>query len=295
MKYLVMDTKYSYAILLDEMGHMVYAANRGYEIGQQVEDPQIIKTPIKRPLIKYITVSGTLLAMASVFILYFGINRTAAPSLYARIYLSINPDVVMSVDHSGEVFELEGIDEDGKILIENYDFKGKDEVEVTKDLINKAKDESFLKEGMTITIEIDNKEALKDFGPELRKEATKDLDIEVDLKIATKGAFENSEPTMAPNEEKPPKEEKPSEEETPVQESKPETSNTPTQKPAATNDNKPSSTTKPNSGETNAPIVQESNYQNSNYGDDQNSNYSDQNSNYQSSGYESDQESDYDD
>lgn len=289
MKYLVMDTKYSYAILLDEMGHMVYAANRGYEIGQQVEDPQIIKTPIKRPFIKYITVSGALLAMATVFILYFGINRTAAPSLYARINLSINPDVVMSVDHSGEVFELEGIDKDGKILIENYDFKGKDEVEVTKDLINKAKDESFLKEGMTITIEIDNKEALKDFGPELRKEAIKDLDIEVDLKIATKGAFENSKPTMAPNEEKP------SEEETPVQESKPEASNTPTQKPAATNDNKSSSTTKPNSGETNAPIVQESNYQNSNYGDDQNSNYSDQNSTYQSSGYESDQESDYDD
>ena len=43
MTYLVMETKFSYVILLDENGKFFYGANLGYELGQKIEDPILLE------------------------------------------------------------------------------------------------------------------------------------------------------------------------------------------------------------------------------------------------------------
>lgn len=42
MKYIVMEVKRSYAVLLDEDGRFVTAANLRYEVGQIVENPVLM-------------------------------------------------------------------------------------------------------------------------------------------------------------------------------------------------------------------------------------------------------------
>ena len=279
MKYLVMDTKFSYAILLDEMGHMVYAANKDYEIGQKISDPYIINAPLKKPWLKIGLFLTPVFALAAL-LLFINISTSQIPTLFAKIYLTINPEVAISVDYEGEVFALEGLDEDGRILIEDYDFKNKDETEVTRELILRASEMSFLKEGMTITIEFDNEEALKRFGADIRQEATSDLDLAVDLKIVKKGALDDAQevevtkPQEQPQDTEAAKEELRPAEPTPISPNKEPTAETP---PAPITNN-------------------DSNYQaSSNYDNYQNSNYdTDGNdSNYQNSDCDEDNDSNY--
>ncbi len=49
MKYIVMECHLSYAVLLDEEGHFLKAANRGYQVGQTVYDPVLVGSYRYRP------------------------------------------------------------------------------------------------------------------------------------------------------------------------------------------------------------------------------------------------------
>ncbi len=57
MKYIVMECHFSYAVLLDEEGKFVKAANRNYRVGQTVTDPVIVgdyryRPPIYRMILR---------------------------------------------------------------------------------------------------------------------------------------------------------------------------------------------------------------------------------------------------
>ena len=43
MNYLVLETHPAYAVLLDERGRFVKAANRGYRVGDRVQDPVLLQ------------------------------------------------------------------------------------------------------------------------------------------------------------------------------------------------------------------------------------------------------------
>ena len=189
MTYLVMDTKFSYVILLAENGKYYYGANLGYEVGQRIENPIILQVKKKKMLFKPISIFASTLALACALLLFINSQRTITPILFSKIYLTINPEVVMSVDEDGTVFELNALDNDGSILIDGYDYENKDEVTVTRELINRARELSFLKEGMSIIIEIDNDEGLQAFGPELRQAIEQEIDDSIDLKIVKEGTL----------------------------------------------------------------------------------------------------------
>lgn len=193
MTYLVMETKFSYVILLAENGKYYYGANLGYEVGQRIENPIILQVKKKKMLFKPISIFASTLALACALLLFINSQRTITPILFSKIYLTINPEVVMSVDEDGTVFELSALDNDGSILIDGYDYENKDEVQVTRELINRASELSFLKEGMSIIIEIDNDEGLQAFGPELRQAIDQEIDDSIDLQIVKKGTLVQEE------------------------------------------------------------------------------------------------------
>ena len=103
MSYLVMECHPGYAVLLDEEGRFLKAANLHYEVGQTVYHPVLMKeTPEKkRHAIRW--VSG-IVAAAACFLLFFGFfyyQNYLKP--YSFIYLTINPEVQMDLNRQGTV------------------------------------------------------------------------------------------------------------------------------------------------------------------------------------------------
>src|SRR5699024_1804331 len=114
MKYIVMECHHSYAVLLDEEGRFVKAANLHYETGQTVCEPVLMREePVKQRNRLRWARSG-FAAVAACFLLLIGLNYYRSTlTAYSSIYLTINPEVQMDMNRKGAVIRLEGINEDG--------------------------------------------------------------------------------------------------------------------------------------------------------------------------------------
>lgn len=108
MSYLVMECRRSYAVLLDQEGRFVKAANLRYEVGQTVFDPVLLEEPA--PKLKLLPWIGggaaglAALAAALVFAVILPLYHQAV-DVYSSIYLTINPQVQMDLNHAGDVVE----------------------------------------------------------------------------------------------------------------------------------------------------------------------------------------------
>lgn len=185
MRYLVMECHPSYAVLLDEEGRFLKAANLRYEMGQTVYAPVLMKETPKRQRHTMRWISS-IAAAAACFLLFFGISHYQNYlQPYSSIYLTINPEVQMDLNRRGIVVKLSGANEDGEILLEGYDGKGKDKVTVADELIDRAIEMGFLSEGGKVSFSIDSPdEALfQEYGTELRTKVTEHLDGRITITI----------------------------------------------------------------------------------------------------------------
>ena len=153
MKYLVMETHPGYCILLDEEGRFLKAANRGYSVGDTVQE--IVELRIPRPAWQPRRLAGGLGAVvglaACLCFGYFGIySPNFAP--YANVRLQINPDVEMTLSRSERVLRLEARNPDGAALLEGYDYAGKDAQVVAAELVGRARDQGYQAEAVAITV-----------------------------------------------------------------------------------------------------------------------------------------------
>ena len=186
MSYLVMECHPGYAVLLDEDGRFLKAANLRYEIGQTVYDPVLMKETPERRRHTVRWISSGIAAIAACFLLFFGLGyyqNYIRP--YSSIYLTINPEVQMDLNRQGTVVGLMGTNEDGETLLEGYDGKGKDKITVADELIDRAIEMGFLSEGGRVSFSIDSPdEALfQEYGTELRTEVTEHLDGRITVTI----------------------------------------------------------------------------------------------------------------
>ena len=153
MKYLVMEVRPSYAILLDEEGRFVRAANLHYEPGQTVEHIVPMRTRAPRGKGVLVWLPGMLAAACLVLMAAVLLRAPIAP--YASVYLTINPQVRIDVDRQSTAQGLEGVNPDGQDLVEGYDWKGKHLDQVTDELIDRAVDMGYLAPGGAITIDLE--------------------------------------------------------------------------------------------------------------------------------------------
>ena len=186
MSYLVMECHPGYAVLLDEEGRFLKAANLRYETGQTVYDPVLMKEAPERQRHTVRWIGSGIAAIAACFLLFFGIGyyqNYLQP--YSSIYLTINPEVQMDLNRQGTVVGLTGANEDGETLLEGYDGKGKDKVTVADELIDRAIEMGFLSEGGRVSFSIDSPdEALfREYGTELRTKVTEHLDGRITITI----------------------------------------------------------------------------------------------------------------
>lgn len=186
MNYIVMECHSSYAVLLDEEGRFLKAANLHYEVGQTVYDPVLMREKPEKGFRPVRWVTGGAAAIAACFLMLFGVNYYQNHmASYSSIYLTINPEVQMTLNRQGEVLKLQGTNEDGRTLLEGYDGKGKDKVTVTDELIDRAIEMGFLSEGGLVSFSIDAPEeaVLQEYSKELESEVKRYLKNRLSITI----------------------------------------------------------------------------------------------------------------
>ena len=158
MKYLVMETHPAYAVVLDEDGRFLKAANLRYQVGDTVQDIVELRTPQKKVVPAWKPLSGLAAAAACLCLVFFGWyqpNYTA----YGTLRIQINPDVEMTVSRTDRVLDLEGLNADGEDLIEEYDYQGKDRETAANELVERAIDMGYLSDGETVSVTVSSTDA----------------------------------------------------------------------------------------------------------------------------------------
>ena len=98
MSYLVMECHPGYAILLDEEGRFLKAANLRYEIGQTVYNPVLMKKAPEKQWNIVRRISSGIAAIAACFLFVFGISYY--PKLYPALLIHISDHQPGSADGS---------------------------------------------------------------------------------------------------------------------------------------------------------------------------------------------------
>ena len=158
MSYLVMEVHPAYAVVLDEEGRFLKAANLRYQVGDTVRDiVELRRLKEKRPAL-WKPLSGVAGLAACLCIVFFGYYQ---PNFvpYGALRIQINPDVELTLSRTDRVLELEGLNADGQILIEGYDYGGKDREDVTEELVERAIDMGYLSGGETVSITVTSADA----------------------------------------------------------------------------------------------------------------------------------------
>ena len=161
MNYLVLETHPAYVVVLDEQGRFLKAANQNYQVGQQLG--QIIPFRQPKPEISWVKKSmASLAGLAACLCLvlggYFGYyqpNFTA----YGSLLVEINPQVELTLSQTHRVLNLGAQNEDGQVLIEDYDYQNKDGDTVVEELVTRAMELGFLSNGESVTLTVQSQDA----------------------------------------------------------------------------------------------------------------------------------------
>ena len=187
-----MEVHPAYAVVLDEEGRFLKAANLRYQVGDTVRDIVELRRPKEKRPALWKPLSGVAGLAACLCIVFFGYYQ---PNFvpYGALRIQINPDVELTLSRTDRVLELEGLNEDGQILIEGYDYGGKDREDVTEELVERAIDMGYLSGGETVSITVTSADA--DWQIREEREAREDLEERYGETIVIR---------IGPTDEKPP-------------------------------------------------------------------------------------------
>ena len=173
MNYLVMETHPAYAVVLDEEGRFLKAANLHYQVGDTVQEIVELQTPQKKPVSFWKPLSG-LVGLAACFCLVFFGYYQPNFTPYGALRIQINPDVELTLSRTDRVLELKGLNADGEDLIAGYHFGGKDREDVTEELVDRAIAMGYLSGGETVSITVTSADA--DWQTQEEQRAREDLE-----------------------------------------------------------------------------------------------------------------------
>lgn len=156
--YLIVKTYSAYAVALDSSGRFIKTANPGYEVGDITDKiiPLIYPQDKKRRRNTVIRLAAGL--AACICLCAFGIYEYQYMFIeYGSLRMQINPEVEISLSRSGRVLDIEGENADGRDLLENYSYKGKDKETVVDELTDLAIEQNYLADGGRIAISADSR------------------------------------------------------------------------------------------------------------------------------------------
>ncbi|MEK8130970.1 anti-sigma factor domain-containing protein [Paenibacillus filicis] len=180
-KGIVMEVTNKHLVVLRPDGRFdrVSRRNRTCQIGEEI---QYARAGInwRSP-----SVAGrSALAAAVVFslVVFASFNgKLGSPEVVAYITMDINPSVEMGIDVQENVLELRGLNDDGNILIEQLDYKGKNLEQVTERLLDNAERGALAKgEGEIVisstVIQLDSKVNDESIAEKMKQQVTKHIE-----------------------------------------------------------------------------------------------------------------------
>ena len=153
-----MEVHPAYAVVLDEEGRFLKAANLRYQVGDTVRDIVELRHPREKRPALWKPLSGVAGLAACLCIVFFGYYQPNFTP-YGALRIQINPDVELTLSRTDRVLELEGLNEDGQSLIAGYEYSGKDREDVTGELVERAIDLGYLSGGETVSITVTSADA----------------------------------------------------------------------------------------------------------------------------------------
>ena len=158
MNYLVMEVHPAYAVVLDEEGRFLKAANLRYQVGDTVRSIVELRPARNRPAAWWKPLAGLAAAAACFCLVFFGYYQPNYTP-YGTLRIQINPDVELTVSRTDRVLELEGLNPDGEELIEGYSYQGKDRQTAANELVERAIAMGYLSNGDTVSITVSSSDA----------------------------------------------------------------------------------------------------------------------------------------
>ena len=158
MKYLVMECGLGYAIVLDDKGRFLRVPNLGYEIGQTVENVILFpEAEAEKPQRSFFqrNISRLTAAAACLCLVVIGSHQFLF-STYGTVRMQINPDVMLSVNRLDYVTDIDGLNEDGEDLIDDYHSFGKKVDIVSDELSALAMEKGYLTEDGQIRFTVES-------------------------------------------------------------------------------------------------------------------------------------------
>ena len=138
VKGIVLESSKKWTALLTSDGEFIKIAdNKGYLPGMEIE--------IEYPHIRKNNYFKTSIAVASIIVLFSAMlacYNFLMPQAY--VALDINPSLLLSLNRCAEVIKVEGVNEDGKIFINNLDLKKKNIDEAINMIIHQAYLDNYL-------------------------------------------------------------------------------------------------------------------------------------------------------
>lgn len=160
MRYLVMEMHEAHAIVLDEKGTFVKVVNKGYEVGQYVDKIISFDTPLedmeKKEKVLRFPIWRMTAAAACLCVMLVGFAQSNL-LVYGKVHMQINPDLMVSLNKQQKVLSIEALNEDGEVLLADYDYRKKPLDIVVDELTTKAEELGFLAAEREIHVELISK------------------------------------------------------------------------------------------------------------------------------------------
>lgn len=150
MTYLVMECHYGYAVVLDTQGRYLKVANRNYLVGQQVTDVIPFEMPKRRINNRRWVSFGALVACLCLVVSLWLVMLLP----FGTVRLQINPDVLLTVNRLNFVINAEGLNEDGRALLQDFDYKRMKLPQMSDALADRATAEGYLTEDGAILVTV---------------------------------------------------------------------------------------------------------------------------------------------
>ena len=202
MRYLVMETHEAHAVVLDEKGAFIKVVNKGYEVGQYVDEIISFDTPLehmeKKDKVHRFPVWRMTAVAACLCVMLVGFAQNNL-MVYGKVHMQINPDVMVSLNKQQKVLAIEALNEDGEVLLADYNYRKKSLDIVVDELTTKAEELGFLASEREIHVELISKNDT--WKQETRELVTSKLDEKYEqevLVIVEEVKEEEIEPTAEP-------------------------------------------------------------------------------------------------
>lgn len=152
MSYMVMETSPAFAVVLDQSGRFLKAANLSYAVGDVIDEIVPLRAPAQA---KGLSARGRLMSLLAAAACFAALIFGAYQQNFAAcgtVRLRINPDVLLTASRTERVLRLEGLNADGGALIAGYEYRGRSQDVVTAELVQRAADMGYVSDGGQVSI-----------------------------------------------------------------------------------------------------------------------------------------------